>query len=78
MRDKNGRFTKDDNFKITLYIPKFTKIIYWILMLFVLMPWITLIIRLDILKKILSLFEKLWIKTEEEEKEAPRKNCLFS
>ena len=80
MRDNKGRFTKssEGGMKITMNVPTLGKIIYWFLLLIIFMPWISIVCRLEILKKILNIFDDLLMKSKEEEKDMPKKNGLFS
>ena len=78
MRDAKGRFSKGEGFRITLFIPTLTTLFYWMILLIILMPWISIISRLEILQKVLSIFEDLISKTKSEEKETPKKNGLFA
>ena len=80
MRDNKGRFTKscESGMKITMNVPTLTKINYWLLLLIIFMPWISIVCRLEILKKILNIFDDLLMKSKDEEKEMPKKNGLFS
>ena len=67
---------KKKGFKITFTLPSLTKLILWVLLLFLLSSLIIAIIRLPIWKDILAKFEMLFlIKGEEAEKE--KKNGLF-
>ena len=80
MRDNKERFTKssESGMKITMNMPTLTKIIYWLSFLIIFMPWISIVCRLEILKKILNIFDDLLMKSKDEEKEMPKKNGLFS
>ena len=80
MRDNKGRFTKgaEEGMKITVNVPKLASIIYCMLLLLIFMPWISLVCRLEILKKLLSFFDNLLMMKVEEEKDTPKKNGLFS
>ena len=80
MRDSEGGFTKgaEEGLKISVNVPTLTSIIYFILLLFIFMPWISVVCRLEILKKLLSLFDNLFMMKADEEKETPKKNGLFS
>lgn len=79
MRDNKGRFAKssEGGMKITMNVPTLAKIIYWLLLLIIFMPWISIFCRLEILKKILNIFDDLLMKSKGEEKEMPKKNGLF-
>ena len=51
-RDGKGRFIKtDDSNKIIIHFPTIKRILIWIVIIWVLMPWITILSKLDILKK---------------------------
>ena len=80
MRDSKGRFAKgsEEGLKITVHVPTLTNIIYWILLLIIFMPWISVVCRLEILKRLLSFFDNLLLMTATEEKDIPKKNGLFS
>lgn len=80
MRDSKGRFTKgpEEGLKITMHVPTLATIIYWILLLIIFMPWISVVCRLEILKRILSFFDDLLLMTTSEENETPKKNGFFS
>ena len=77
-RDSNGRFIKNDEegYKIIFTLPKFSNILFWGLLLIVLSPWILIIAKLEIWKKIVSSLEGLFL--IKEENNAPnKKNGLF-
>ena len=77
-RDSNGRFIKNDGegFKIVFTLPKLSYILFWGLLLIVLSPWILIIAKLEIWKKIVSSLEGLFL--IKEENNAPnKKNGLF-
>ena len=80
MRDSKGRFAKssEEGLKITTKVPTLTDIIYWVILVLIFMPWISLIFRLELLKRLLSFFDNLLSLTASEEKEIPKKNGLFS
>ena len=66
-RDEKGRFIKtDDSNKIILHFPSIKRILIWIVIIWVFMPWITIISKFDVLKKILDLFECLFAKSNGE------------
>ena len=76
-RDINGRFIKEEEeFKIIFTLPSLSKLILWVLLLFLLSPWIMAIIRLPIWKDILSKFEMLFL-IKGEEAEQTKKNGIF-
>ena len=77
-RDSNGRFIKNDGegFKIVFTLPKFSYILFWGLLLIVLSPWILIIAKLEIWKKIVSSLEGLFL-IKEENNGPNKKNGLF-
>ena len=78
-RDSNERFIKNDGegFKIVFTLPKFSYILFWGLLLIVLSPWILIIAKLEIWKKIVSSLEGLFL-IKEENNGPNKKNGLFS
>ena len=78
-RDTKGRFTKkcEEGVKIILGIPSIKKIVIWILLIAIFMPWISIIAKYNIFKKILNLFDKL-IRTINEDDASLKKDGLFS
>ena len=77
-RDSFGRFIKkeDDGLKIVLTLPTFSKILLWISLLLILSPWLVVLLRNQIWKEIISIFEHLFL-VKEEEGETIKKNGLF-
>ena len=77
-RGENDRFIKADGegLKISFTLPTFSRIILWGLFLIILLPWIFIIIRFEIWKKIISKFETLLI-IKEEGNGATKKTGLF-
>ena len=77
-RDEKGRFIKtDDSNKIILHFTSIKRILIWIVIIWVFMPWITIISKFDVLKKILDLFECLFTKSNDENDETTKKNGIF-
>ena len=77
-RDGKCRFIKtDDSSKIILHFPSIKRILIWITMIWIFIPWITIISKFDILKKILDLFDCLFAKSNEENDETTKKNGIF-
>ena len=77
-RDGKGRFIKtDDSNKIIIHFPTIKRILIWIVIIWVLMPWITIISKLNILKKILDLFECLFTKSNAENEDTTKKMGYF-
>ena len=77
-RDSSGRFIKKEGegLKIVLTLPTFSKILFWILLLVILSPWLVVLLRNQIWKEIISKFEHLFL-VKEEEGETIKKNGLF-
>jgi len=77
-RDSSGRFIKKEGegLKIVLTLPTFSKILFWILLLVILSPWLIVLLRNQIWKEIISKFEHLFL-VKEEEGETIKKNGLF-
>ena len=78
MRDKKGRFKKQDDdeitFKITL--PSLKRLLYFALLIAILLPWIIIGNRFNIFKRIADFFEKMMI-ISNEDGDTPKKNGLF-
>lgn len=60
-RDSKGRFSKkgEDGLKIIFDVPPIRRIIFWIFIFAVLLPWISIIARFELLRKILDIFDEL-------------------
>ena len=60
-RDNNGRFVEKDREQHTLEVtfPKFNTILVWIGIIIVLLPWISIIMRNEIIQKTFSSIDKL-------------------
>ena len=79
MRDSKGRFAKgQEGLKITMKVPTLTDMVYWVILVFIFMPWISLIFRLELLKRLLSFFDNLLSMSAGEKKEIKKKKDLFS
>ena len=68
MRDNKGRYVKqsEEGLKITFIIPTIKRIILWILTIILLMPWLLIIIRMDLPNLALSKFEEILLPRNEE------------
>ena len=75
VRDKQGRFTKNDSEGFNFYLTSVKQIIYWILLLIILFPWIAIGTKLKVLEKISLLFD--YLIGNKEENENQKKNGLF-
>ena len=60
-RDFKGRFSKkaEEGFKIIFDIPSFKRILIWVVLFGILLPWRAIIAKFEILNKLLSLFDEL-------------------
>jgi hypothetical protein len=62
-RDNNGRFTEKDVEKdrhtLELTFPKLNTILVWIGILLILLPWISIVMRNELIQKTFSSIEKL-------------------
>ena len=78
-RDSKGRFSKkgDDRFKITFDVPSFKKIILWIFIAALLLPWLSLLAKFEVLKRLLNLFDEL-MNSSSIENGNSKKTGLFS
>lgn len=76
-RDEKGKFTKKDGFKISMNIPNLEKIINFAILLVLLMPWIIIILRKNILELIFTFFEKIMSPSPNEETETPKKGIFY-
>ena len=77
-RDEKGRFSKscEDGLNITLGIPSIRKIVTYLIIAFILLPWLSILSKFHLLKKILDYFESL-LKLGNEEDSTTKKNGLF-
>ena len=78
-RDDKGRFSKssEERLKLTLDFPPIKKIIIYLILGLVLLPWILLITKLNLFRKVLDYFELLFKFDNEEIDSTPKKNGLF-
>ena len=58
-RDNNGRFNEKDRHTLELTFPKLNTILVWIGILLILLPWISIIMRNELIQKTFSSIEKL-------------------
>ena len=79
MRDKNGRFLKNENDGILIDLRFITiqRIIKWTIIIGILLPWITIISKFNPIEKILKLIEYLMQGTKKEDLEQGKKNGIF-
>ena len=82
MRDNKGRYTKkkDEEMKLTFYLPTMKTVLFWIFFISILMPWLLIIFRMDLFPKLMSKFEELIIPENgkcERNGDAEKKSGLF-
>ena len=81
MRDNKGRYTKkiEEGLKLTFYLPSMKNLIIWVLMVFVLMPWLLIISRMNLVPKLLLKLEEIVFQENGNEKngEPEKKTGLF-
>ena len=82
-RDSKGRFSKktEEGFKIIFDVPPIKRILIWAVLFGILLPWISVISKFEILNKLLSLFDELMNRTINEngnENGNSKKGGLFS
>ena len=75
-RDKNGRFSRDDGYNIHFYIPSIKNLIYWVFIIIILLPWMVIGARFNIIQKILEFFDDIILKIDENG-ETNKKSGLF-
>ena len=76
VRDSKGRFRKAEGIKINFTLPPLQNILYFVLVIAILLPWISIGFRFNIFKKILDIVEMLMSKPNEDG-ESPKKNGIF-
>ena len=77
MRDSKGRFKKsDDGITMNFCIPSLKKVIFLVLVMMLVFPWLVIISKLELFGRIFSIFESIMTMTNNEP-EATKKNGLF-
>ena len=78
-RDNKGRYVKaeNDGYNINLYIPSLKILMYWILFITVIFPWIVIGAKFELMKKIFEFFGKIMQSPLDDTSETPKKNGLF-
>ena len=78
-RDNKGRYIKaeNDGYNINLYIPSLKILMYWILFITVIFPWIVIGAKFELMKKIFASFEKIMKSPIDDTSETPKKMAYF-
>ena len=79
MRDKKGRFSREDEegFSITLKLPSLKELFYWSFIIFILVPWIIIGSKFNVLERITGIFEKLMKSNNKDKPEGSKKMDYF-
>jgi len=73
-RDSKGRFAANGGGFIFTF-PSLSSILYYIILIFIFMPWLIILSKLNLLEKLATLFDSIF--KEPEASEANKKNGLF-
>ena len=78
-RDEKGRFIKkdDEGLEIMIGLPPLKKMLTWIIIIGVLMPWISILRKNNVFQKVMDALDGFFEKTIEETA-TQKKNGLFS
>ena len=78
-RDEKGRFIKkdDEGLEIMIGLPPLKKMLTWIFIIGVLMPWISILRKNNVFQKVMDALDGFFEKTIEETT-TQKKNGLFS
>ena len=77
--DEKGRFAKKDEegLEIMIGLPPFKRMLTWLFIMGILMPWISIIRKNNLFEKLMDILDKFFEKTIEEAANQ-KKNGLFS
>ena len=78
-RDLKGRFIKkeEEEIKIVFGLPSLKKLMMWIIISAIMMPWISILIKNNMFQKLLDAFHAL-LKQADADQVSQKKNGLFS
>ena len=78
-RDTKGRYTKtvNEGYNINIYFPSIKILMYWVLLLAIIFPWIVIGAKFEIMKKVFLFFERIMQTPTDETNETPKKNGIF-
>ena len=75
-REQKGRFSKqaaDEG--IILIFPTIRTVLYWIILAFIFLPWLTIVTKFNLLEKISTIFDSIF--KDAENMQQNKKNGLF-
>ena len=78
-RDSRGRFSKEKekNGKIVVNLPSLENVVFYLLLIVIMAPWIIIISKLNIWEKIKEKLEELMTFTNKSNEEGTKKNGIF-
>ena len=78
-RDSRGRFSKEKekNGKIVVNLPSLENVIFYLLLIVIMAPWIIIISKINIWDKIKEKLEELMTFTSKSNEEGTKKNGIF-
>ena len=79
-RDASGRFTKNTEegyTHLSVVLPSFQKILFWLLLIFIIFPRVLFISKFKILQKMENIFDSLLQEKSEEISENGKKSGIF-
>ena len=75
-RDKNGRYTKEDGYSLCVSFQSIKKLVYWAFIFIVILPWLVIGSRFNLIQKIFEIFEEMLLRSDENG-ETTKKSGLF-
>ena len=74
-RDKNGRYTKEDGYSLCVS-PSIKKLVYWAFIFIVILPWLVIGSKFNLIQKTFEIFEEMLLRSDENG-ETTKKSGLF-
>ena len=75
-RDSKGRFSKQaGNEGLVLTLPTIQTILYYLVLIFIFLPWLIIVTKFNLFEKISSIFDSIFKDTENTEQN--KKNGIF-
>ena len=75
-RDGKGRFAKEKKGKVILNLPSLKILLFYLVSVIILFPWIVIVLRLNILSDIINKFKEIMSFPSKNE-ESKKKNDIF-